>query len=149
MLKEKITSDMKESMKAGDAVRLGVLRMLVSVMNNAKIEKRVKTGKDEDLVDDEIMTIIGREAKKRKESILVFESGGRTDLADGEKAELKILEGYLPAQMSESEIKSVLEKMVSVAPVKEFGVIMKEASKELRGKADGSFISKILKEILG
>ncbi len=149
MLKEKITTDIKEAMKAGDALRLGVLRMLSSALNNAKIERRAKTGAETELTDDEVLTIIGREAKKRKESIAIFETGNRTDLADGERGELKILEAYLPAQMPEAEVRAQLEKMVAASAVKEFGAIMKEASKEFKGKADGALVAKILKEILG
>ncbi len=149
MLKEKIMSDIKEAMKAGEAVRLGVLRMLVSSLNNAKIEKRAKTGADAELTDEEVMSTIIREAKKRKESIAVFEQGNRADLAEGERAELKILETYLPAQMSEAEVRASLEKIVAAAPVKEFGAIMKDASKGFKGKADGALVAKILKELLG
>ena len=149
MLREKITADIKEAMKAGEAVRLGVLRMLTSSLNNAKIEKRAKTGEEVELADEEVLSVISREAKKRKESITVFEQNNRADLAEGEKAELKVLEAYLPAQMSEAEIRAALEKVVATAPVKEFGAIMKDASREFKGKADGALVAKILKEILG
>jgi uncharacterized protein YqeY len=148
MLKEKIMSDMKEAMKSGDSVRLGVLRMLSSSLNNAKIEKRAKTGAETELTDEEVTGVISREAKKRKESIAVFEQGNRVDLAEGEKVELKVLENYLPAQMSEVEVRAALEKIVAVAPIKEFGAIMKDASKEFKGRADGTLVAKILKEIL-
>ncbi len=149
MLKEKILADTKVAMKAGDVKRLGVLRMLSSALNNAKIEKRAKTGKEEELADDEALLVLAREAKKRRESITIFEQGGRADLAQGEKEELVFIENYLPKQMSEAEIRSALEKAVAAAPVKEFGAIMKDASKEFKGKADGSLVAKLLKELLG
>ena len=149
MLKEKILADTKVAMKAGDVKRLGVLRMLSSALNNAKIEKRAKTGKEEELADDEALLVLAREAKKRRESITIFEQGGRADLAQGEKEELVFIENYLPKQMSEAEIRSALEKAVAAAPVKEFGAIIKDASKEFKGKADGSLVAKLLKELLG
>ncbi|MBI2075467.1 MAG: GatB/YqeY domain-containing protein, partial [Candidatus Harrisonbacteria bacterium] len=77
MLKEKITADIKEAMKSGNAEKVSVLRMLSSAIGNRKIEQRTKTGKDEELTDDEVMEVIGKEAKKRKESIVSFEAGGR------------------------------------------------------------------------
>jgi uncharacterized protein YqeY len=152
MLKEKILADTKEAMKAGDAPRLGVLRMLSSALNNAKIEKRANPpaggGAEIELTDEEAMSILSREAKKRRESIAVFEQGGRADLAQGERAELAVIESYLPAQMSEAEIRAVLEKMIASASVKEFGAIMKDASREFKGKADGALVAKLLKELL-
>lgn len=149
MLKEKILANLKEAMKSGDAKKVGVLRMLSSALNNKKIEKRGATGVESELTDDEVMEVLNKEAKKRRESIAVFASNNREDLAEGEKFELGVIEEYLPAQMGEAEIRTVLEKIVANSSAKEFGPIMKEASKELKGKSDGALVSKILKEILG
>lgn len=149
MLKEKISSDLKEAMKSGDAARLGVLRMLVSALNNRKIEKRAKTGVEVELTDEEVLEVIAKEAKKRKESVELFNKGGREDLASGEKSELVILSAYLPEQMGEVEVRKIVEKIVAASGVKEFGPAMKEVMKELKGKADASVITQILKEILG
>ncbi|MDO8585259.1 MAG: GatB/YqeY domain-containing protein [bacterium] len=149
MLKEKITADIKEAMKSGAAERLGVLRMLSSAIGNRKIEKRAKTGKDEDLTDDEVMEVIGKEAKKRKESIAVFVSGGRSDLAAQEEKELVILGAYLPAQMSEADTVAAVTRIVDAAPVKELGPVMKAVMAELKGKADSSLVSRLVKERLG
>lgn len=148
MLKEKITSDIKEAMKAGEAEKLGVLRMLSSAVNNRKIEKRTKSGKDEELTDEEVLEVIAKEAKKRKESIGMFESGGRGDLAAQEKSELQILAAYLPEQMSEADVRAAVTRIVGEAPVKELGPVMKAAMAELKGKADAGLVSKLVKEKL-
>lgn len=157
MLKEKITTDIKEAMKAGDTERLGVLRMLASAIANRTIEKRAKsssissgqTGKDDALTDDEVLEVIAKEAKKRRESIAVFTSGGRGDLAAQEEKELGILAAYLPEQMSEDEIKRVIERIIASASVKEFGPVMKAVMAELKGKADAALVSTLVKEKLG
>lgn len=149
MLKEKITSDIKEAMKAGAAEKLGVLRMLSSAIGNRKIEKRAKVGKEEELTDEEVMEVIAKEAKKRRESIVVFQSGGRADLAAQEEKELGILAAYLPAQMSEEEARAAVSRIVDAVPVKELGPVMKAAMAELKGKADAGLVSKLVKEKLG
>ncbi len=149
MLKEKISADLKEAMKAGDQNKLAVLRMVNAAISNRKIEVRAKEGAERDLTDEEIIEVLTKEAKKRRESIVAFTSGGRADLAEGESAELKVLEAYLPTLMSEAEIKDVVTKIVASLPVGEFGPAMKEVMKELKGKADASIVSKVLKEIIG
>lgn len=149
MLKDQITADMKEAMKAGNAPRLGVLRMLISALNNKKLEKRAKSGKDEDLTDEEALEIVAREVKKRKESITAFTTGGRADLAENEQSELVILTPYLPAQMSEAEVTAAVLRIIAAAPVKDFGAVMKDVMKELKGKSDAAFVSKLVKEKLG
>ncbi len=148
MLKDQITADMKGAMKAGDAKKLGVLRMLISALNNKKLEKRAKSGKDEDLTDEEALESVAREVKKRKESIAAFTTGGRVDLAENEQSELVILTPYLPAQMSEAEVIAAVDRLIAAAAQKDFGAVMKDVMKELKGKADAAFVSKLVKEKL-
>mgnify|MGYP001581025308 FL=1 len=138
MMIEKIKADLKEAMKLKDALKMSVLRMVLSVANSKNIE----------LSDTDVLEIISKEAKKRKEAISLFLEGGREDLASKEEAELKIIGAYLPEQMSESEIKKVIARIILGTPSKEFGLVMKEVMKELKGKADASLITKILKEEL-
>lgn len=148
MLKEKITADIKEAMKAGAPLKLGVLRMLSSAISNRKIEKRAKTQKDEELTEDEVMEVVSKEAKKRRESIAVFQAGGRADLAAREEEELEILAAYLPAQMGEDEVRAAVARIVDAAPVKELGPVMKAVMAELKGKADAGLVSRLVKEKL-
>ena len=145
MLLEKLNQDLKEAMKSGNADKVGVLRMLSSALKNRAIEK----GKDAVLTDDETMQVLTREAKKRKESIEAFEKGGRPDLAEKEKAELGLIEAYLPKQMSREEVVAAVEKVLAgLADKSNQGLVMKAVMQELKGKADGKMISGVVKEKL-
>ncbi len=156
MLKEKITSDIKEAMKSGNAGKLGVLRMLNASVKNEEIKK----GKEAVLTDEEVLQVLAREAKKRRESIVAFEKGGRPELAEKEKAELLFIEQYLPKQMPREEVTVVVEKIiVTLRQAQAFGSeaqarrgdvvfnnVMKAVMQELKGKADGKMINEIVKE---
>jgi uncharacterized protein len=145
-LLEKINEDLKSAMKAKDQFRLGVLRMVNSAFQNKKIEK----GKDAILEDEEVLQILTKEAKKRKESIIAFEDGGRPELAENEKKELVIVEEYLPEQMSKEEVVVLVENILkNISDKSSFGLVMKEVMAELKGKADAKMISEIIKEKLG
>jgi hypothetical protein len=136
---------MKDAMRAKDSVRLGVIRGLITAMTNESIN----TGKGPDgvLTEDEVLTVISRAAKQRKDSIEQFEKGGRADLAEGEKAELAVLETMLPAQMSEDEVRAA-----ATAKAAEMGVtdktkanqLMGALMKDLKGKADGTLVKAIV-----
>ena len=135
-----IKSQMIEAMKAREATKLGVIRGLLSSFTNENVSKKRKP--DEELSDEEVLGVIGRAVKQRKDSIEQFEKGGRADLAESEKVELAILETYLPAQMSREEISAyVKNKVESEKPEKEkknqfMGMIMKD----LKGKVDGMVV---------
>lgn len=133
-------------MKSGDHFRLGVLRMINSALQNKKIEK----GRDSVLTEEEVLQVLTKEAKKRKESVLAFEAGGRPELAENEKKELVIVEAYLPAQMSREDTAKEVERILSgIADKSKFGLVMKEVMKELKGKADAGMITELIKEKLG
>ena len=145
-LQERIMSEIKEAMKAGNAEKLGLLRMLNSAMKNKAIEK----GKDASLTDEEAMQVISKEAKKRKESILAFEQGGRPDLAEGEKKELAMLEVYLPKQMSREEASAEVDKVLAgLTDKSNVGLVMKAVMQEMKGKVDGKIVGELVKEKLG
>jgi len=135
-----IKGQMIEAMKAREVLKLGVIRGLLSSFTNENVSKKRKP--DEELSDEEVLNVIGRAVKQRKDSIEQFEKGGRSDLAESEKVELAILETYLPAQMSREEIFTyVKSKVESEKPEKDkknqfMGMIMKE----LKGKADGMVV---------
>ncbi len=146
-LHTEIKGQMIEAMKARDAVRLSVIRGLLSSFTNELIAKSRKS--DELLTDEDALTLISRAVKQRKDSIEQFKKGGRADLAEAEKAELTILEAYLPAQMSSEEISAYVEKKIVTGFDKEkvgqfTGMIMKE----LRGKADGALIKEAIDRLL-
>ena len=144
-LSQKIDEDMRNAMKTGDKVRSGTLKMLKSDITYEK----ARTGEEPD--DEQVLDVIKRAAKKRKEAVKEYEAAGRADLAAVEAAELKIIEEYLPEQMTEEQISAALDKILAEAGEvnqKMFGRLMGIASKELKGKADGAIIKDILQKKL-
>ncbi len=146
-LHQQIKGEIKEAMLAKDTVRLGVVRGLVSAFTNELVAKRRKP--DEELLDEDVLNVISRQVKQRKDSIEQFEKGNRTDLALAEKAELLILEKYLPAQMSEQEIIEYVKNKFADPTTPEatrgdknrfLGFVMKE----LKGRADGMLVKKAI-----
>lgn len=152
-LKEKIHKDLNEALKAKEELRASVLRMLSSVILNKEKEKRYKLKKEEDvfLTDEEILEVASSEAKKRKEAADLYEKGGRVDLAEKEKKELEILKGYLPEQLPEEELRKLVKEAVEkvgAKDLKDTGRIMGVLMPQIKGRADGNMVSKIVKELL-
>ncbi len=149
--KEKITADLKAAMKNADQKTVGVLRLVLSALNNKAIDKKGRTGSDE-LTEEEMTQVLMTEAKKRKESIEAFNKGSRIDLADREKEELEVVQRYLPKQLDREEVEKIVEKKIEALRQAQgdisFGNIMKEITKELRGKADMAMVSEIVKSKL-
>lgn len=142
---ETIKTDLKEAMKAKDTDRLNVLRGILSAFTN----ELVATGKTpQEVVDDELaMRVLMRASKQRKDSIEQFVAGGRPELADSEKAELAIVEKYLPAMMSEDEIKKVVDAKkaeLGVTDKTKAGVLTGAIMKDLKGKADGAVVKAVV-----
>ena len=146
MIQDKLNQDLKEAMKSGNADKVGVLRLLNAALHNQAIAK----GKDAVLTDEEVMEVLRREAKKRKESVEAFTKGGRPELAGKERVELVLIEVYLPKQMSREEVAAAVEKILAgLADKSNQGLVMKAVMQELKGKADGKMISEVVKEKLG
>ncbi len=144
-LYETIKTDLKEAMKAKDAARLNVVRGILSAFTN----ELVATGKTpQDAVDDELaLKVLTRAAKQRKDAIEQFEAGGRADLAENEKVELAMLEKYLPQLMSETDIKKIVDAKkteMGVTDKAKAGQFVGALMKELKGKADGMLVKKIV-----
>lgn len=161
MLKEKIQEDIKEALRKKDKLRVSVLRMLISSVLNKEKEKRAKlakTEKDEEkltqsskLTDEETLQAVSSEVKKRNDSIEQFEKGNRSDLAEQEKKELEILKEYLPEQMSEDDIRKLVKEKISelgASSSSETGKIMGSLMPQIRGRADGTIVGKIVQEEL-
>jgi len=150
-MKEKILQDMKEAMRSKDELKLSVLRMLSSAIHNKELEKRAKSGKDDELTEEEIIGVVRSEAKKRRDAIAEFEKGGRKDLVEKESAELKILEEYLPQELPDVEIeKIILEVIGQLKEItqKDFGRVMGEVMKRVRGQASGNRVGAMVKKFL-
>lgn len=146
-LLEKLSTDQKNAMKSGDAATLSVIRMLIAVIKNKEIEKH-GAGKGDKLTDEETVQILMTEAKKRKDAITAFAAGNRNDLAEKEKAELSIIEKYLPEQMSREEVEQRVREIVKKSGATEVGAAMKTVMAELRGKADGRLVQEVVKQVL-
>lgn len=150
---DKIQSQIADAMRAKDQVRLVTLRGMIAAFTNESVALK-RTPRDK-LSDEEAIAVIRRLVKQRKDSIEQFEKGGRKDLADNEKAELKILEEFLPAQMSEEKIREIVEKTLQQAQsdnspiLKNKGAFVGTIIKETKGQADGNIVKKIVEEMLG
>jgi uncharacterized protein YqeY len=149
-IQDKIISDIKEAMKAKDQDKLRVLRSLKAKLMEKEISER--KGGEAKLSDEQAVEVLMKAAKQRKESIEQFEEGGRDDLAENEKLELKIIEEYLPEMMSEDEVRDVVKqkiKQLGASGLQDMGKVMGPLMGQLKGKADGSMVSRVVKEELG
>lgn len=145
-LREKIPQDLKDALRSKNSLELNVLRMLQSSIRNKEIEKSKK-----ELTDEEVIEVVGSEIKKRKEAAAEFEKVKRQDAASKEKAEIEILMKYMPLQMSEDEIRAEVKKAAidsGSSGIKDLGKVMKIIIPAVKGKADGSIVSKIVREEL-
>ena len=144
-----IRNQMKEAMLAKDPVKVGVLRGLIAAFTNENVALKRKP--DAELSDEEVLTVISRQAKQRKDSIEQFEKGGRQELAEAEKAELTILEEYLPAQMTREEIvEAVKTKMTEtgVTSKADQAKLMSPLMNDLKGRADGKIVQEVVSALL-
>jgi uncharacterized protein YqeY len=136
-----IDNDIKDAMRAKEAAKLGVLRMLKSALMNAAIEKG---GAGTQLEDAEAMAVIRKEVKKRQDSVESFEKAARAELADKEKAEIEVLSAYLPKALSADEISALVREAIAEAGAtsrKEMGAVMKVANEKAAGRVDGKTLS--------
>src|SRR2546430_15401714 len=140
-LQERVDSDLKEAMRAKDATKLGVLRMLKSALKYAVI---AKSDAEADLSDAEAIQVIRKQAKQRHDSIESFEKGGRPELAEKEKEELAILNSYLPQAMSADELAKVVRETIAevgATSKAQMGIVMKALQAKIGGRADGKTLS--------
>jgi len=145
MLHEQIKNNIKEAMKAGDKVRLEVMRGLVTAFTN----ELVATGHtpQDMLSDEDAIKVITRASKQRKDSIEQFTKGGRMDLVEVEKEQLAILEEFLPKLMDKSEIEEIVKNKIAELEVKDLtkkGMFMASVMKDLKGKADGALVKEVV-----
>jgi len=161
MLKERIQIDVKEALKAGDALKRTALGMIMSAIKNKELEKRSKLSKTESdtakleelsmLSDEEVIEVLSSEIKKRRESAEIYEKGGRPELAEAEKKEIDFLMAYMPEQMSEDQIREEVKRTISevgASSIKDMGKAIGAVMAKIKGKADGQIVSRIVKEEL-
>ena len=145
MLKKRIEDDLKEALKNKDSAKVSTLRFLKAALQNAEIEKR------EELKDEDVISIIKRQLKQRKDSIDGFEKGGRKDLVEKETKELEILKTYLPEELGEEALVEIIRKAiteVNATSMKDMGQVMKQAMVEIKGRADGKIVSDLVRKEL-
>jgi uncharacterized protein YqeY len=146
-LKEKLQNDLTEAMRARDEVRSSTIRMVLTAIKNEEV-----SGKEaRDLSDAEVITVLSREAKKRREAAEAFEQAGAADRAANEKAEGVIIAEYLPAQLSESEIKETIAAAIAESGAtgpQQMGQVMKLIQPKIAGRADGGIVSSLVKAAL-
>lgn len=147
MTKLELRDELKQSMLARNEFKTSVLRMLISAIGYAEIQK----GLGYEATEEDVMSAIEKQVKQRKDSIEQYEKAGRNDLADKEKKELEILEKYLPKQMGEVEIKNLVKEAIAqtgATTMADMGKVMGALMPKTKGKADGSLVSKIVREEL-
>nr|BFD58102.1 GatB/YqeY domain-containing protein [Bdellovibrio sp. CKG001]BFD61530.1 GatB/YqeY domain-containing protein [Bdellovibrio sp. HM001]BFD65262.1 GatB/YqeY domain-containing protein [Bdellovibrio sp. HAGR004] len=145
-LRDKIAADVKAAMIAKESAKLGALRMLQSAIKNREIDMR-----PDPITPEEVMNVVKKLVKQRKESIEQFQAAGRTDLVEQETAELKVLEVYLPAQMSREQIEALVTEVIAALgakSVKDMGPVMKEVIAKSGGAADNKVVSEVIKSKL-
>jgi uncharacterized protein YqeY len=136
---------MKDALRGGEKIRLGVIRMLRAQLKNAAIER------GEELTADEILAVLASAVKMRKEAIEKFQEGNRQDLVDQEKAELEIIRGYMPEPISEEDLSALIEKTVHQLEAKgmgDLGMVMKQIMPQVRGRVEGGLVNRLVREKL-
>lgn len=138
---------MKTAMKAGDKPRLEVLRFVIAGVMGAEKDKHAKQP-GVPLADDEVVAVLQKEAKRRKEALELFRKGGRADLVKKEEADLEIIYGYLPKELSENEIRKIVDDLAGKG-FNDFNSLMRETMKVVKGRADGKTVGDVIKKKIG
>ena len=144
-LKETLSEDMKSAMRAKDSEKLATIRLINAAISQREVDERIELG------DDQVLSVIEKMIKQRKDSITQFEAGGRQDLADKEKSEITVLAAYMPAQMSEAEVQAEVATAVTQAGAsgpQDMGKVMAVLKPKLAGRADMTAVSALVKAAL-
>jgi uncharacterized protein YqeY len=145
-LKERITDDMKAAMRAGEKERLGVIRMITAAIKQREVDERIT------LDDTQVLSVLEKMIKQRKESLVQFQAGNRQDLVEKEAAEITLLQGYLPSQLSDAEIDSLITDAIAAtgaASIKDMGKVMAVIKGKAQGRADMAAVGAKIKAKLG
>lgn len=154
-LKEQLAADLKDAMRAGDSTRRDVLRSLLTAINNAEIARvnvKAEDASRQALAENDVLDVVQKQAKQRRESIEEYRKGKRPDLVAREEAELEIISGYLPQQMSRDEVAAAVREVIADTGASGPGdkaKVMPAAIGRLKGRADGRLINEVVTELLG
>lgn len=146
-LAEKLKTDLNQALKSGEGLKIETLRGLLAAIHNREIELR-GTRQEEGIDDEDVLNVLTKEAKKRKEAGQIYAEAGRTDLAEKESKELEIIKDYLPPEMSADEIEAIVRRMVEEGAT-DFGQVMGRAMKETKGRAEAGTVKEIVERVLG
>ena len=145
MLKQQIQEDMKAAMKGGDKPKLGVIRLILAAIKQKEVDERIE------LTDEQVLAILDKMVKQRRDSITQYEDAGRTELADQEKFEITVIQAYLPEQLGEDEILAMIDEAVATtgaSSMKDMGKLMGILKPKLQGRADMGQASALVKQKL-
>lgn len=145
-LADRLQADLRDAMRSGDTLRRDTLRMTMAALKNRRIEL------GQDLTDEDEQVVLAKSVKLRREAADQFEQSGRNDLAEKERAEAKLLELYLPAQLSDDEVRALVQSIIEargLASKKDIGQVMKAFMSEHKGAADGKTVQRLANELLG
>jgi uncharacterized protein YqeY len=145
-LKERITDDMKAAMRSGEKERLGLIRMITAAIKQREVDERIT------LDDAQVLSVLEKMIKQRKESLVHFQAGNRQDLVDKEAAEITLLQGYLPSQLSDAEIDALIGQAIAstgAASIKDMGKVMGLIKSKAQGRADMAAVGAKIKAKLG
>jgi hypothetical protein len=145
-LKDRVTEDMKTAMRAGDKERLATIRLLLAAIKQREVDERIT------LDDDQVLAVIDKMMKQRREAITHFESGGRSDLVAKENAEIGVLQGYLPAQLTAAELDALIGEAITAtgaASIKDMGKVMGFVKPKAQGRTDMGALSARIRQKLG
>jgi uncharacterized protein len=145
-LKDRITEDMKTAMRAGDKERLATVRLLLAAIKQREVDERIT------LDDDQVLAVIEKMIKQRREAVSQFESGGRSDLVAKENAEIRVLQGYLPEQLTPAEVDALIAEAIATtgaASIKDMGKVMGFVKPKAQGRTDMGALSARIKQKLG
>jgi len=146
VLKAQLIDDMKAAMKGGDKSRLAVIRLINAAIKQREVDERIE------LNDEQVLAVLDKMVKQRRDSIKQYTDAGRTDLADVEQAEVEIIQGYLPAALSDDEITAIIEQAISetgAASMADMGKVMGKVKPQVQGRADMGAVSGLVKAKLG
>jgi uncharacterized protein len=146
MLKQRISDDMKSSMKSGDKRKLGVIRLLMAAIKQREVDERIE------LDDDQVLAVLDKMVKQRRDSIEQYEKAGRDELAAQEKFEIEVLQDYLPEALSEEEITDLIKQAMAdsgAESMRDMGKVMGQLKPKLQGRADIGAVSAKVKQLLG
>lgn len=141
-LRHQLTEDMKSAMRARDQIRLDTVRFVLSQVKNAEIDLK------REMTDEEIIKLLKKEVKNRQEAIEQYRQGGRDEIVAEEEAKLEVITAYLPAEMSDEDLRKIVEKHVALSEDKNFGKIIGSVMADVQGQADGGRVSQMIKQVL-